>query len=64
MDESWLQALIANWGPMIVLMVVWMLYMSRYLSRTRNIQTRQQQHMERLESLLERIAVSLERRGS
>jgi hypothetical protein len=64
MNESLVQTLVESWGPMIVLMAVWLFYMRRYGGRTTNLQTRQHQHMERVESLLERIAISLAGCGS
>ena len=63
MSESWMQSLLVNWGPMIVLMAVWVFYMSLFGGRARRFQSRQEQHMERIENLLERIVVGLERRG-
>jgi hypothetical protein len=62
MKGPWWEELIINWGPMTMLVVLWVSYMSRYMRRTKRVQARQDQHMDRVESLLDRIAVGLERR--
>jgi hypothetical protein len=60
---SWVEDLLINWGPIMFLLAVWASYLSRYTRRTKHVQARQEQHMDRLENLLERIAVGLERRS-
>ena len=65
--KDWVVSVIADWSPMIVFIVFWILYMGVYGSRRRPWQkeyfARQEKHMDRLEAQLERIAAALEQRG-
>ena len=58
--------LLVSWGPMLLLIAVWVFYVRRYIAQPRpwhaTYIARDMQHMERVETLLERIAAAVERR--
>jgi len=57
-EESWIVTALVNWVPMLILVGVWVYYMRHGLL---GFQTpRQREHMERVETLLDRIAKALE----
>ncbi len=66
MEKDWGTVLIQNWGPMLILVVVWVYFMRRYGrggGRTGVWQeyfTRHKEHMGRVEAQLDRIAAALE----
>ena len=66
--KDWVVSVIADWSPMILLIVVWVFFMWLYSGRPRPWQkeyfARQEKHMDRLEAQLDRIAAALERRGA
>jgi len=60
--ENWVETVITNWGPMLLLVVVWVYFMRRY-NPSRMWQehiTRYKEHMGRVEAHLDRIAAALE----
>jgi ATP-dependent Zn protease len=60
--QAWWSALF-SWIPFIVLIVFWIYFMKRMkASRHPELVARTFQHMERVEALLERIAIAVEKR--
>ena len=60
--QSWWSALV-SWIPVIVLVGFWVYFMRKLkASRQPELAARSFQHMERVEALLERIAVAVEKR--
>jgi len=60
--ENWVTTVITNWGPVFLVVVVWVYFMRRY-NPSRMWQeyiTRHKEHMGRVETHLDRIAAALE----
>ena len=50
-----------SWAPLLILIVLWFVF-AKYLKKSQAMQQRGSQHMDRVESLLERIADAVESR--
>ena len=61
-EESWIVTALVNWVPMLFLVGVWVLFWRRHARGLWPMQEtdRQREHMERVETQLERIATALE----
>ncbi len=61
-EESWIVTALVNWVPMLLLVGVWVLFWGRHAKGLWPMQPtdRQREHMERVETQLERIATALE----
>ena len=58
-EESWIVVALVNWGPVLLLVGGWAFFMRRWQTGYTN---RRREHMERVETQLERIATALERK--
>ena len=62
--EAWWRAII-SWVPFLLLIGFWIYFVRKMkMSRQRELIERSFIHYDRVEALLDRIAVTLERRGS
>ena len=59
--SSSLTTALLSWAPLLILIVLWFAFAKNY-KRTQATQERCRQHMDRVESLLERIADAVESR--
>jgi len=64
MKGPWWEDLLINWGPIVVICTAYSSYVALAGRRMKRAQARHEQHMDRVENLLERIAVGLERYSS
>jgi len=55
--DGWIETVLVNWAPMLILVGVWAFFMRRWQTQYTH---RQREHMERVETQLERIATALE----